>query len=430
MSAPAADVDLDSARSALASVCGDVTDASPADAVDGVAAALVARPTSTAEVAEVLRAAAAHGLAVVPRGRGTKMTWGRPPERVDLVVDLSRMAAVLDHAAGDLIVEVLAGTRLESVQETVAGAGQRLAIEDPLGGSSVGGALATNLSGPGRVVTGTARDLLIGVTVVRADGVVAKAGGRVVKNVAGYDLGKLLVGSFGTLAVVTAAFFRLHPLPATRRVVTVPFDRPEEAQRLVQQVVHAQVVPAAVEVDRPHQGQGCVAVLLEGTEAGVEGRTTTTLQLLGATAREQADVPPGWGAFPWAGSGAGAGSHRPTALKATFALSGLARVLDTARAAAADAGVGLDLRGSAGAGVLYGAVSPDADPRAVSSVVDRLRTECSALGGALVVLDGPPEVKAAVDTWGPIPAIDLMRRVKDQFDPERRLAPGRFVGGI
>jgi len=426
MAALIADVDVAAARSALGSACGDVADAIAADSVDGRRPALVARPATTAEVAEVLRAAAAHHLAVVARGRGTKLSWGSPPERVDLVVDLSRMSSVLDHAAGDLITEVEAGTPLADLQRTVAGAGQRLALDDPAGGSTVGGALATNLSGPGRVGAGTARDLLIGVTVVRADGVVAKAGGRVVKNVAGYDLGKLVVGSYGTLAVVTGAVFRLHPLPAARRYVTAEFDRPEDAQRLVQAVLHAQVVPAAVEVDRPVEGPATVGVLLEGTGAGVEGRTATALGLLGAGAVDAEEPPPGWGTFPWTGSG----ERRATALKATFALSGLARVLAAARTAAADAGLHLHLRGSAGAGVLYGAVPLGAEAAAVGSLVARLRATCTELGGALVMLDGPAEVKAAVDGWGPVPALDLMRRVKERFDPERRLAPGRFVGGI
>jgi len=390
-----------------------------------VPAALVARPASTAEVSEVLRAAAGHGLTVVPRGRGTKMTWGRPPEQADVVVDLSRMSAVLDHAAGDLIVKTEAGTLLSDVQETVGSAGQRLSLDESVPGSSIGGVLATNLSGPGRVAVGTARDLLLGVTVVRADGVVARAGGRVVKNVAGYDLGKLVIGSFGTLVVVTEAVFRLHPVAQARRYVTVPFGTAADADRLVQSVMHAQVVPAAVEVEWPADGTGTVGVLLEGTAAGVEARAATTRGLLGAGAEATEEPPAGWGVLPWLQGDQGA-----VGLKLTSALSGLAPVLSAATRAAADAGLPLTLRGSGGAGVLYGALPADAPVEAVSGVVDRSRTACTEHGGALVVLDGPAEVKAAMDTWGPVPAIDLMRRVKEQFDPERRLAPGRFVGGI
>jgi glycolate oxidase FAD binding subunit len=417
---------LESARAALSAACGDVADATPADAVDGVPAALVARPGSTAETAEVLRAAAGHGLTVVPRGRGTKISWGRPPERADVVVDLSRMSAVLDHAAGDLIVSTQAGTLLADVQRTVGSAGQRLSLDEVVPGSSVGGTLATNMSGPGRVLAGTARDLLLGVTVVRADGVVAKAGGRVVKNVAGYDLGKLIIGSFGTLAVVTEAVFRLHPVPAARRYVTVPFGTATEAARLVHAVVHAQVVPSAVELEWRVDGAGTVGVLLGGTPAGVQARTAATMKLLGSGAEAAEEPPPGWGVLPWLDDAA----LPEIGLKLTCALSGVGPVLDAARRAAADAGLGLTLRGSGGTGVLYGALPADAPVDAVAGLVARARATCVEHGGSLVVLQAPAAVQAAVDTWGPVPAIDLMRRVKDQFDPERRLAPGRFVGGI
>ncbi len=210
------------AREAVASACADVQDAQPADHVDGVRPALVARPADTDQVAEVLRAAASHGLTVVPRGRGTKMSWGTPPSSADVLLDVSALDQVLDHAAGDLIVATQAGARLADLQQVVAQGGQRLALDETVPGASIGGTLATNASGPRRVAVGTARDLLIGVTVVRADGVVAKAGGRVVKNVAGYDLGKLVIGSAGTLAVVTEAVFRLHPVPAAHRWVGVP----------------------------------------------------------------------------------------------------------------------------------------------------------------------------------------------------------------
>jgi len=411
-------------QEAVFSACADVREAGPGDHVDGVAPTLVARPGSTEEVAEVMRAAAADGLVVVARGRGTKLTWGCPPERVDLVVDLAGMDRVLDHAAGDLIVETQAGTPLADLQATLAHEGQRLALDETGPGASIGGTLAAGTSGPGRVATGTLRDLLIGVTVVRADGVVARSGGRVVKNVAGYDLGKLMHGSYGTLAVVTEALFRLHPLPVARRFLSVPVADAADAHRLAQAVVHSQVVAGALEVDLPAQGPGMLTVLLEGSAAGVLGRASTTLRLLGPGADAGDEAPQGWGHHPWPVTARGDG--RSTGLKLTFALSGLADVLETAGRGPAP----VHVRGSAGVGVVYGGIASGTDVAVVAETVRELRAVCERHRGTTVVLDAPAAVKDAVDVWGPIPALDLMRRVKDRFDPDHRLAPGRYVGGI
>lgn len=375
-----------------------------------LAAQEVAHPTTTAEVAEVLRDAAARGCTVLAQGRGTKQSWGTPPTSADVLVDLSAMDRVLDHQAGDLVVEVQAGARLADLQEVVGAEGQRLALDETVPGASIGGTIATNASGPGRMLAGTARDLLIGVTVVRADGVVAKSGGRVVKNVAGYDLGKLVVGSFGTLAVVTEAHFRLHPLPEVRRWVGVEVDDPARLHELTQAVVHSQVVPWAVEVDRG-RGAGSLSVLLGGRAAGVEARARAVHELLGGAVSDAA--PDGWGRYPW--------EPGETGLKITFVLSGLREVLTVADE------VGARVRGSAGVGVVHAAVP---DPDGVPEALARLREVAARHGGSVVVVDGPDEVKQAVDVWGPVPALELMRRVKDQFDPEHRLAPGRFVGGI
>jgi glycolate oxidase FAD binding subunit len=383
--------------------------------ISGVTPGRIERPTSTGEVAEVLRAAAAAGESVVPTGAGTKLDWGHPPTSAGVLLDLSALDQVSEHASGDLIATVGAGMPLARLNEHVAIAGQRLALDETLPGATVGGTLAANTSGPLRMLAGTMRDLLIGVTMVRADGVVAKAGGKVVKNVAGYDVGKLLVGSQGTLAVVTEATFRLHPVPQSRRWVGVAARDAAHAAELTQAVLHSQTVPSGLEVDATADGLR-VDVLVEGRPEGVAGRTAFLARLLPGA--QISDRPPaGWGRYPWDDT-----SDRHVGIKVTFRLSGLADLIEVAGE--------LGLRGSAGVGVAYLAVPADRDITEIRALLARLRETTGRHGGSAVVLDAPQTIKQQLDVWGPVPALELMRRVKDEFDPDHRLSPGRFVGGI
>jgi len=381
-----------------------------------------AAPASTEEAAAILRAAAAHDLAVVVSGGMTKQDWANRPRRLDLILDTGRLTGVVEHAAGDLIAVVRAGTRMRDLQAKLAPAGQQLAIDAPLAEATVGGTVAVNASGPRRMLYGTARDLLIGVTVVRPDGVVARAGGKVVKNVAGYDLSKLITGSYGTLGLITECVFRLHPLPASAAYVSRRVEDVDDAGRLVAEVLGAQVVPGALEVEAPPDGDVEVAVLLEGTAEGVARRAADIARLLGPDAQVSEAAPPWWAAYPWRMGSIG--------LKLTAALSGVPRLLAAARSAGRRQDVPVRVRGSAGTGVLYAGLPGPARPDAVARILDELRAAAYEAGGHVVVMTAPAAVRDRVDRWGPVPGLDLMRRVKQQFDPDARFAPGRFVGGI
>jgi glycolate oxidase FAD binding subunit len=411
----------DTVLDGLRKACDDrARPAEDADAVAGVPARYVAAPASTGEASEVLRLAAQHDLHLVARGSGTKLDWGAPPTAVDLVVDTTGISGVVEHAAGDLVVVVRAGTTVEALQSTLARASQQLALDVPEPGATVGGTVAVNTSGPRRLLYGTLRDLLIGVTFVRADGVVAKAGGKVVKNVAGYDFGKLVTGCYGTLGLVTQVAFRLHPVPKATQMLTVEVVGPAEAGRAVAAAIGSQVVPSAVEVNQPAEGRVTVAVLLEGTEKGVAGRSTTAAGLLG-TGTGDGDAPEWFGTYPFA--------HNDIGLKLTTEVAGLPRLLMAVRQTAGQHDVPVEVRGSA-AGVLYAGMPASTAPQAATAVVADLRAAAKSYAGSVVVLTAPEPVRDALDMWGPVPGLDLMRRVKDQLDPDHRLAPGRFVGGI
>jgi glycolate oxidase FAD binding subunit len=409
-------VTTDGVLDELRHACGGRSHAAGEEhAVAGVQPSYVAEPGSTADVAATLRVAADRGLSVVARGNGTKQHWGVPPERLDLLVETRGLAGVREHAAGDLVSVAGAGTPFAAFQELLARADQQLALDEPVPGGTLGGLLATAASGPRRLLHGTLRDLLIGVTFVRADGVVAKSGGRVVKNVAGYDFGKLLTGSYGTLAIITELVVRLHPVPKLRRWVRARFDDGGSAARAGAAVVSSQLVASAVEVDQPVEGPAGVTVLVEGVEAGVAARAEHTRRLLGGAATVTQSAPEGFGDYSLADGG--------VVVKVTSTVSGVADVLAASRR------LGLSVRGSL-AGVLYVVGDADPDPARATAAVEQLRRVSAAAGGHAVVLGAPGPVRDRVDVWGPVPGLDLMWRLKEQLDPDRRLAPGRFVGGI
>ncbi|MFE3449180.1 FAD-binding oxidoreductase [Nonomuraea sp. NPDC059194] len=382
-----------------------VRQAGPDDEVAGVRPRWVALPESTEEVAAVLRSAAEQDLAVVPVGGGSKLHWGPPPERCDVLLDTCCLNQVVEHASGDLVVKVQAGVTMDALAAALATRGQELALDVPVEGATVGGTLATATAGPRSFRYGTARDLLIGITVVLADGTVARSGGKVVKNVAGYDLGKLFTGSHGTLGVIADATFRLHPRAADRRWVTV--RQVDDPGSLATVLAASQAEPAAIEVDRAgDDGRAELAVLVEGTAALPRAQALAALTGGAATIEER--PPSWWGVLP----------DEEVLLEVRFPPSRADQVLR------ATLGLGAAVaRGSLASGALW----LGGDERLVANVPP-LRERLGELGGRVTVVAAPPY--QGVDRWGDISALPLMRRVKERFDPGRRMSPGRFVGGI
>ena len=416
------------AREDLAAAVGPehLRDATERDAVCGVPPRWVAEADGTEQAAAAVRAAAEHGLTVVPRGAGTKTTWANPPSSADLVLDVSRANAVLEHAAGDLVVRAQAGTPISEVQRVVRAAGQQLAIDQPLPGATVGGVIATNTSGPGRHSFGGVRDLLIGITVVRADGTPTASGGKVVKNVAGYDLGKIYTGSFGTLGVITEAIFRLHPVAEDHRWLSLTASDTTTAAETVTAIRASQAMPTAIELDRTNpDGPITVCAQLEGRASVTETRAREladrVAQQTGATAETAATAPDWWGQHPF-------DPVRGIGLRLGTAPARLPALLEGVQRAAEHSGIPLALRGAAGWGVLHAAAPADTDPAALAELLTELRSSAEYA----VLVCGPPPAHEVADPSAALDrgALTLMRRVKDQFDPEHRLAPGRFVGGI
>jgi glycolate oxidase FAD binding subunit len=406
----------------------NVREATAEDAVEGVDPSFVVEPGSVEEMSELMKLAGREGLAVAPRGGGTKMHIGDPPRELDLIVSTARLNEIIEHVPSDQVVRVQAGIKLEDLREHLSGSDQMVAIDPPERGATIGGVVATNSSGLRRYKYGTIRDLIIGITVVLSDGTVAKAGGKVVKNVAGYDLSKLFTGSLGTLGIIATANFRLHPIPEAARTVAVEIESPQEAQEAAQAIMHSQVEASAVEL---HWGDDTrlLTVLVESIPPGVEAKAETASFLLRPFG-EVRSLEEGEMEF--------LGPLRPPELgddEAAIKLAAppveLAGVLDSVLGAAERRGVKTRIVARAASGVtLVGLTGGDTGAQA--EFVEELREIWTRRGGGVVLQRAPADLKKRVGTWstGGRDDLGLMRRVKEKFDPRGSLNPGRFIGGI
>jgi glycolate oxidase FAD binding subunit len=420
--------DLDSSLARLAAVVGadHLRPAGPSDAVDGAQPHVVVEPGCVDEVARVLRCAGTAGLRLAPRGGGTKMGWGNVPQGVDVILSLRRLNRVSEHAWADMTATVEAGCSVARFQQVLAEHGQCLA-SDALWPerATIGGILATNDNGARRVRFGALRDLVIGITVALSDGTVARSGGKVVKNVAGYDLPKLFTGSFGTLGVITDATFRLYPLAREARTLSFTTGTTDAANKLALAVHDSTLAPTGVQLRFRPDAAPQIDVRFEGFAAALEAQAEQLLRL--ASGAERLQTSEGvWGAREklWEG--------KEPALVCKFSVL-QARVgsfvESVRRIAASFAATWQVVAQSNGLGLLrFEGGGEDSLP----SMLEVLRGEAKGCGCSLVLLHCAPEVKSRVDVWGggESDALPLMRRIKQRFDPAGILNRGRFVGGI
>jgi glycolate oxidase FAD binding subunit len=407
-----------------------------AHAVDGVAPRWWASPGDIEQVSRLLALASTDGLAVTPRGSGAAIDLGNPPRRLDLVLDCRRLDRLLEYVPEDLVASVQAGASLASLGARLGQHRQQLAI-DPTGGASrtLGGVLATNASGPLRFRYGTARDLLLGVRFVQADGTVTWGGAKVVKSVTGYDVPKLIVGALGTLGVIGEVTLRLHPVPPASGGWLFGFETETSAAGFVKGILASTLQPDRVSLlnDGALRRSGqpvsrlAVAVSVSSVPEAVASHGKSLEKLAGEHGVRSVTSGEGLG------QGLSPALDGPLALRLACEISRLVPWLGQLEARVARLGGRIVAVGEAGSGVLRAAVGEARlDGAFDGQVLTPLRDELAREGGSLVLERAPLELKKQLDVWGPVAQdqLEIMRRLKQEFDPAGILNPGRFVGGI
>ena len=404
-------------------------------AVDGALPAWIVRPESVDDVSRLLRLAAEERLAVAPRGSGTLIGLGNPPRRLDGVLDLAGLAAVVDYEPADLTATVQCGTPLAALAPRLAAQRQFFPL-DPLDGSSrsVGGVLATNSSGSLRYRYGTPRDLLLGVRFVQADGTVTWGGARVVKSVTGYDVPKLMVGSLGTLGVLVEATLRLHPVPEAERTWVVTFPTAQRAAGLLAAILDSSLQPNRLEIlsgtaaATRTAGAAAVAVSFGSVPEAVSAQGEDLVAIARGEGGQVVTAEGDFWSRPW-----GFLADATVVLKVAAPSSEAAALCGEIQHLATGVGIVAGVLGEAGNGVLHAALRGTLSAAEWESrVIAPLRARLAGAGGSVVVERAPREVKERLDVWGPVEpeTLALMKRLKSEFDPVGILNPGRYVDRI
>ena len=399
-------------------------DACAAHEIDGIVPLLAVTLQSAEQIGAALRICTEARAAVIPWGGGTAMALGNPPRRADVVVKLSGLNRIIEHDSANLTVTVQCGMTLNALQTALAAQKQFVPIDAPLPArATLGGIVAANLNGPRRSCYGSVRDLVIGMKVVLASGESVKAGGKVVKNVAGYDMCKLFVGSLGTLGIIAEATLRVAPV-AESAATWIGDGTAGEAQRLIEALSRSPLLPAAIFLRNEGKGKDWrVAVWCEGFAETVE-RYLRELEVITAHVGLKPELLRNdrhtefWGRL------------RDFPLES----SQLLYRVTLPRAAIFDFLEQLKLRdpmetvSDAGMGTIWLRVPAT---EGVAAQFAEITTLARARHGHAVVFSAPSLLKKAINTWGPAPVtLPLMRDIKNQFDPHGILNPGRFVGNL
>lgn len=413
--------------------------------IDGCPPKAVVLPTSVQEIQTILQFAAKQDLSVIPAGAGTKLGIGNVPEKVDVVLSTIRLNSVIEYEPADLTVTVEAGIRLAALQKELAKHRQFLALNPPYAERcTVGGIVATNTSGSFRLRHGTARNQVLGMRVIHANGTVVKSGGKVVKNVAGYDLNKLYIGAFGTLGIITEVALKLSPIPTRQAIVATEFQDIQNAVHTGLNIVSSQTLPMFVNLfinfdprhsETPGQGKFMLVTGFGGDPETVAWQSDQSREMMeqnggkGVTTiadESQQHIQETIQEFS-----ANNGNTERIIVKVNLKRTDIAEFSEHIIGASWTHNV--QMMALLGNGVLYLTIPvvSETDFQALSDVLTALRQSALEVQGNLIIERAPRELKRYIDVWGPVgKTLHLMKQVKAKFDADGLLNPGRFIASI